>query len=395
MSRSSEARLGEICESISYGVTASAVFGNIDGPQLLRITDITETGVRWELVPECRISDSEERAALLRSGDIVVARTGGTVGKSFLVANPPRAVNASYLLRLRPNLAIVVPEYLHLFMGSGAYWAQLNDAARGAAQPNVNATTLSTISIPLPDITKQNKLVVCLKARLTEVENARLAAEVQLQDTGLLGTRLLAEVFNRLDSAETKVLGDYAVTTSGSTPSRGLKRYWEPAEIPWVKTGEVNFSTIRATKESVSRTALVECSLMLLPPKTVLVAMYGQGKTRGQSAMLDIEATTNQACFAILPNHTWEPEFLYYWLMASYQDLRNLSENRGGNQANLNGALLNNLKVPAPDQKVQLRIVQEIKAALSEIEALESQSRTILADIEQLPNRILAQAFEN
>jgi type I restriction enzyme S subunit len=123
--------------------------------------------------------------------------------------------------------------------------------------------------------------------------------------------------------------------------------------------------------------------------------MYGQGKTRGQTAILDIEATTNQACFAILPNDTWEPEFLYYWFMASYQDLRNLSENRGGNQANLNGALLNALEIPAPNKTEQRLIIQRVKAALSEIATMEQTSKTMLADIEQIPNCILAQAFES
>jgi len=172
------------------------------------------------------------------------------------------------------------------------------------------------------------------------------------------------------------------------------KAYWQPAEIPWVKTGEVAFAPITATEEAISTKALAECSLALLPAKTILVAMYGQAKTRGQSAMLEIAAATNQACFAILPNDTWEPAFLHYWLMASYQDLRDLSEDRGGNQANLNGALLKALQAPAPDHAVQKDIVQRVKAALATIDTMEQACKASLKDIEQLPQRILAQAFE-
>ena len=182
---------------------------------------------------------------------------------------------------------------------------------------------------------------------------------------------------------------------TGTTPPRGTKRYWEPAEIPWVKTGEVAFASITRTEEAVSQAALAECSLTLLPPKTVLVAMYGQGKTRGQSAILEVAATTNQACLAILPNDTWEPEFLYYWFVASYRDLRDLSENRGGNQANLNGALLKALEVPAPDHVQQLAVVRRIKAALQEMDALAAVGRSTLAEFELLPQRLLSQAFEN
>jgi type I restriction enzyme S subunit len=266
----------------------------------------------------------------------------------------------------------------------------------GSRMPRADMDILLGIEVSIPESeNEQARIAVRLEAQSVEVETARQAALSQLQDTGILRTRVLAGIFNRLDFVETKVLGDYAATTSGSTPSRGIKLYWQPAEIPWVKTGEVNFSTINATEEAISKIALAECSLTLLPPQSVLVAMYGQGKTRGQSAILEIEATTNQACFAVLPNETWEPDFLYFWFMASYQDLRSLSENRGGNQANLNGALLNALKIPAPDKEVQKSIVQQVKAALSEIETMERTSKTMLADIEQIPNRILAQAFES
>lgn len=160
-----------------------------------------------------------------------------------------------------------------------------------------------------------------------------------------------------------------------------------------MKTGEVAFEPITLTEEAISRQALEECSLTLLPPKSVLIAMYGQGKTRGQSAILEIEATTNQACFAILPNDTWDAEFLHYWLMASYEDLRSLSEGRGGNQANLNGALLNALEIPAPKIGVQQSIVRRLKKQLADTDAIHQAATAQLAEIERLPQKLLAQAF--
>ena len=185
----------------------------------------------------------------------------------------------------------------------------------------------------------------------------------------------------------TLTLGDYAQTTSGSTPARGKKDYWQPAEIPWVKTAEVTFRSITSAEESISKIALAECSLTLLPPNTVLVAMYGQGKTRGQSAILEISATINQACFAILPNETWVPEFLHLWLTANYQNLRGLSEGRGGNQANLNGALLNALKVPAPNKTIQRQIAARLKAQLAEVDKARQAAEAQLRDASLLVAR--------
>ncbi len=193
----------------------------------------------------------------------------------------------------------------------------------------------------------------------------------------------------------TVILGDFAETTSGSTPARGKKEYWYPAEIPWVKTAEVAFRPITATEECISKIALEECSLTLLPPETILVAMYGQGKTRGQSAILKVPATINQACFAVLPNETWEPEYLFLWLNANYQNLRELSEDRGGNQANLNGSLLKSLRVPAPEKPVQRQIAARLKAQLAEVDKARLAAEAQLDEITNLANAIIRQSVEH
>lgn len=249
--------------------------------------------------------------------------------------------------------------------------------------------------VPVPPIQKQRQIAARLKAQLTEVDKARQAAETQLRDADILGQRIFNKIWAELDSVPRKPLGDYAQTTSGSTPARSNKQYWQPAEIAWVKTAEVAFAPITKTEEAISQKALAECSLTLLPPKTVLIAMYGQGKTRGQSAILEIPATTNQACFAVLPNDTWEPEFLFHWLKFSYQDLRTLSEGRGGNQANLNGGLLKALQIPTPDKPTQKAIIARIAYMLTEIEAVKNRSMSMFNDINLLPQKILAQAFQS
>lgn len=263
----------------------------------------------------------------------------------------------------------------------------------GATFVEVSKSALEDFEISFPAIEEQRQIAVRLKAQLDEVETARQAARVQVRDAELLRQRLLRQTFAALHDAPCKVLGEWARTTSGSTPPRGDKRYWAPAEIPWVKTGEVAFAPVAHTEEFISRQALAECSLTLLPQRTVLVAMIGQGKTRGQSAILEIEATTNQNCFAILPNETWDDEFMHHWLMASYEDLRELSASRGGSQSALNGALLNALKIPAPDVGAQRRLVTRLKAQLAETAAIAQAAAAQLAEIERLPQRLLAQAF--
>jgi type I restriction enzyme S subunit len=311
------------------------------------------------------------------------------------VAMPDRAGRCSTeIIPLLPKS--VNREFLSLLLRSDRLIAAAMADKTGSRMPRADMDALMAVEVEIPEAPeKQRQIATSLNTKLAEVKIARKAAQAQADDIALLRTRALKDALAALDRMPLKVLGDHAPTTSGTTPSRSNKAYWSPAEIPWIKTGEVAFAPITQTDEAVSRKALDECSLILLPPKTVLVAMYGQGKTRGQSAILEVQATTNQACFAILPNETWTPEFLYLWLMVNYQNLRSLSEGRGGNQANLNGAMLKSLQVPAPSLTEQKEWVKRIQAVLSEVDAMKKANQTTLEELAALPQRLLAQAFNH
>ncbi len=111
--------------------------------------------------------------------------------------------------------------------------------------------------------------------------------------------------------------------------------------------------------------------MKLLPIDTLLVAMYGQGQTRGRTGLLAVKATTNQACFAILPNYDkFEPRFLQFWFRANYHRLRQSSEGRGGNQPNLNGDILRSEEIPLPSLEVQRQIVNQLNGQLAASEKL-------------------------
>jgi len=152
------ARLGNISRKIHYGFTASAN-ASLTEVRLLRITDIQNNSVDWLTVPGCEISASEVDQYRLEKGDILIARTGGTIGKTFLVNEVPvTAVFASYLIRVQKASAIN-DEYLKLFLESPVYWKQLEDGARGAGQPNVNGQTLGRMVVPIPPAAEQLRIV--------------------------------------------------------------------------------------------------------------------------------------------------------------------------------------------------------------------------------------------
>ncbi len=178
--------LGDISE-ISYGYTESAKSEDV-GPKFLRITDIKDRGVNWDDVPYCPIDDVQLNRHRLGDGDIVFARTGATTGKSFLVAKPPLAVCASYLIRLRTDKKMVSPDFLNLNFQTNAYWTQVNEGMSGAAQGGFNASKLGALEIPVPPLEEQKKIV----ARLDEMK-AKTSEMVAAYDAKLTAAKNLRQ----------------------------------------------------------------------------------------------------------------------------------------------------------------------------------------------------------
>lgn len=151
-----------------------------------------------------------------------------------------------------------------------------------------------------------------------------------------------------------KRLGDIAKISSGSTPARNNQDFWN-GDIPWVSTGELSSGFVNETREHVSLRAVHETSLKLLKPGTLLMAMYGQGKTRGIVSRLNITATTNQACASIEIKKD-EPSYVYYFLQFRYESIRKLSN--GGSQENLSTEIIKKIKISLPPIAEQRKIAE-------------------------------------
>ena len=150
-------RWGNVSQSIQYGYNAPAL--EQGAIKMVRISDIQENKVLWDSVPYCMIEENDIETYLLKANDILFARTGGTVGKSFLVTHvPERAIYAGYLIRTRYS-SMLNPRYMKMFMESQLYWEQLKNGTIATAQPNCNGKTLAKMLLPLPPRNEQERIV--------------------------------------------------------------------------------------------------------------------------------------------------------------------------------------------------------------------------------------------
>ena len=151
-------KVADISSVIAYGVSESA---KSEGKfKLLRITDIQDNVVNWNSVPYTDYPESKSEHYILQVGDILFARTGATVGKSYLVddAVPENAIYASYLIKVRVS-NMISPQYVKYFFESGFYWEQIANNSVGVGQPNVNGSSLGNLWVPIPPIQEQRRIV--------------------------------------------------------------------------------------------------------------------------------------------------------------------------------------------------------------------------------------------
>ncbi|MEQ2361264.1 restriction endonuclease subunit S [Faecalibacterium tardum] len=184
-------------------------------------------------------------------------------------------------------------------------------------------------------------------------------------------------------------LGDICkYVTSGGTPKSSIKEYYEPKQIPWLKTKEVNYCRIYETESYISKDGLDNSSAKMIPQNSVIVAMYGQGDTAGRVAINKIPLTTNQACCNLIIDETKAYyEFVYYQLVTLYEKMVSLKN--GGAQPNLNAAIIKSIEIKLPPLKTQ-RYIADI---LSSYDNLIENNQKQIKLLEEAAQRIYKEWF--
>ncbi len=310
------------------------------------------------------------------------------------------------------NYNIVNPYYLTLLTTTQAFVSFCEQASNGTTNRHyLQETLFLNIKVPVPSLEEQNKLVEeyvdkMEQATQQEEQASEYESDIKIYLSTVLKTNTVEhdvtsnskygllnfikysaveewgynKYFNKnmtfsplYESLKIKDLCDVG---SGGTPSRSIQHYYN-GNIPWIKTGEVLDDIILNTEEHISQEAINNSSARIYPQDSLIIAMYGQGNTRGRTAKLGIDATTNQACAVLfnINNNIVITDYLWYYLQAQYHNLRSMAS--GNNQPNLNADKIKNYSVVIPPLPIQKDIVEYIKKQKAQIKNCKAQAELL------------------
>ena len=389
-------RLGEVCEKPQYGYTTSAEY-NAVGPKFLRITDIQNGEVNWDSVPYCRCENEVDRY-LLKTGDILFARTGGTTGKSYLIPKTPdKAIFASYLIRVRTGNNLF-PEYLYQFLQSAMYWEQVEANKRGGAQPNMNATLLSNVILPLPSLQEQKLISKTIKELMHEVERARTACEKQLKAAKALPAAYLREVFESEEAKkwDRKKLGDLCEIKGGKRLPRGYEFAKDKTSYPYIRVVDMQGGSIKMQDlKYMTPRVRNAISKYTISADDVYISIAG---TIGLVGIIPRELdgsnlTENAAKIVIKDKAILNRDYLWLFLISDNgQQLIKERINLVG-QPKLALFRIKTILIPFPTLIEQKRIAVELKEKMTQVENLQSTIKNQQSALNTLPQAILRKAF--
>jgi type I restriction enzyme S subunit len=367
---------------------------------------------------------------ILQPNDVLFCHTNSVklVGKTALFdVESGQYAFSNHLTRLRVNPSIIDARWLWRVLATR--WRERyfeNRCKQWVNQATIERDTLLSAPVPLPPLPEQQRIVARIEALFEQSRAAREALDrapalVKRFRRSVLAAAFRGDLTERDPDDEpasvllerirgqrgevpnasgllelpegwvwTTIGGAFTVALGG-TPARKEKRYWD-GDIPWVSSGEVAFNRIKSTREQITADGLAQSNAKLHPEGTVLLAMIGEGKTRGQAAILDVAATTNQNVAAILCSETpVPPEWIFWWLTARYQDTR--GGGSGGAQPALNAARVREIPLPLASLPEQCRIVARIQALFAQADAVEAAVEVARQRLAALDGAVLARAF--
>jgi len=336
-----------------------------------------------------------KKQQLIKAGDLLVAEIDAKVGGYGIV--PPDldgAIVSGHYFLYEIDQRQIVPEFLGFFLQTGYPEQDLQQFVKGSVNyAAIRSQHFFELEIPLPSLEDQQRIVSKIKMLSDKIIQLKLLQEKAKEESAILVLSIMKNFRSELlrSSYPREKIGFVTKVTSGGTPSRSNPSFWG-GTIPWLKTGELFDGDIDDAEEFITQDGLQNSSAKIFPVNTILIALYGQGQTRGRTGRLVIEAATNQACCAVLPVECLEPLFLQYWLSSMYTELR--EQAHGGAQPNWNIQMIKNIEIVLPPKNIQLRFIDQINRYNIKVRELTKIQQSAYSGISSLLPSLLDNAFQ-
>ena len=353
-------------------------------------------GVNWIMISDATASGKYIERSAKRIRPEGVARSRRVSPGDFLLTNS-MSFGRPYIMKtegcihdgwlhLKKRDKSIDEDYFYHLLGSEATYAKFERLAAGATVKNLNIDLVSSVEVPVPPLPEQRRIATILD----KADNLRRKRQevIRLADEFLRAVfyEKFGDPVTNPNGLPTSRIDQLCAVATGSTPARNRTDYYKGPH-PWIKTGEVDTPLITSAEEHISDAAIEETNCKLFPAGTLLIAMYGQGKTRGKVGILGIPAATNQACAAILPSQKINRHFLYTQLSLMYEHLRAMG--RGGNQENLNLGMIKSLEVLVPP----VHLVDEFLKVRQKVSEMTSKALSAQVETEAMSQSLTAKFF--
>jgi type I restriction enzyme S subunit len=381
--------LGEVCDILNGFPFQSHYFNDSQGAPIIRIRDVTSGACATFY------SGAIPEGYWVEPSDMVVGMDGDF--NCRLWPSAPGLLNQR-VCKLIPHEDFLDKEFLSYSLPG--YLRLINDHTHSITVKHLSSKTIAEIPFPLPPRAEQRRLVAKLNSLFERTRRAReelshIPRLIENYKKAILEAAFRGDLVKATPYQDwkTRRIEEISKVGTGATPKRGIGKYYDNGTIPWVTSGAVNQQKIESAEEYITQSALDETNCKVFPSGTLLVAMYGEGLTRGKVAILEIDAATNQALAAIQleKNDLVSNEYLFWFLQSNYLALRALAA--GGVQPNLNLGIIKGIQVPIPPLDDQQLIVEKIKSAMDWLKIVDSEQEQAAHLLTYLDQANLAKAF--
>ena len=320
--------------------------------------------------------------------EFLITCRGATCGNVH-ITKPFSWINGNAMVVKPFDQELLSLEYLKfVFSNKG----RIQKAISGSAQPQITRSTLTTIKIPIAPLPEQRAIVAKIEELFSDLDKGIADLKKAQDQLKVYRQAVLKKAFEG-EYPQKKII-EIADVNTGATPKRGNSEFWENGTIPWVTSTVVNNDFVNEPSELITENAIKQTNCKLIPKGSLLVAMYGEGKTRGKCSELNIDTATNQALAGItlFKEYKESKQFMKWFFVKNYEEIRLLSS--GGVQPNLNLTIIKNTIIPFPEHKQQIQIAKEIESRLSICDKVEESITESLEKAKALRQSILKKAFE-